>query len=691
MKKKFLIIMLLMPWLVFAKDYKIMEFEYSDAYKNWIDNKDKNSFFQPVKYKFNNVANINIGADITQSRYNLKDDNLVPPVRNQGKTESCWAFTSSDAIHSNYLKTHTGDATLINKLFSPVHIELMANNNNITGLDLLNRLPVNRSLNAGGNYFITSSYLLTLKGPVYENDNLKLDDYSKLLKDNGISNDVVPSASANDLNMNVIKDLKPSVQVNNISLYYDAINNGLCTENVKNVLKDAIVNKGALATNMYIGAEYFGGTNNQYYYYDGTESPNHGVLITGWDDNIEINNFNLNHLPSSKGAWIAKNSYGNAFGDDGYFYISYNDSRICNAVFSFYDVSDNVSDNVYYYDEFVPEAGGALNTNTSVFFANKFKRNTSNTQKERIDSVSMFMPSVRTQYNVYYSSTGELNKLTKIASGVSTSNGYHSIPIETGKQVILNDSASEYYAIVYEYVPEGLTKYDISLFGPSSTPFFVNSTTTDNVSFYAMQSPILENWNPVTADGGTVLNNTIKVYTSFVDDTETSVLDPETTFLLNNGNNNGDNTGTGNNDSGTGDTNNDNTGTGNDTNNNTPNNDNNNGNNTNNETPSTNNNNNTSNSNNNANNTNNDSNVEIVDKDKVNTIQFVNNPLNEEKDSSKLDAKKDIADDNIKGKDYGTIENPHTGAIISIVIITVAIITLTILYRLERNKIIYKI
>jgi C1A family cysteine protease len=55
-------------------------------------------------------------------------------------------------------------------------------------------------------------------------------------------------------------------------------------------------------------------------YYRGTETPNHGVLIVGWDEN-------RSH-PGGRGAWIVKNSWGRDWGDRGFFYIAYGSASI---------------------------------------------------------------------------------------------------------------------------------------------------------------------------------------------------------------------------------------------------------------------------------------------------------------------------------------------------------------------------
>ena len=49
---------------------------------------------------------------------------------------------------------------------------------------------------------------------------------------------------------------------------------------------------------------------------------NHAITVVGWDDSIATSNFRPN-TPSSKGAWICKNSWGTNYFSSGYCYISY--------------------------------------------------------------------------------------------------------------------------------------------------------------------------------------------------------------------------------------------------------------------------------------------------------------------------------------------------------------------------------
>ena len=53
------------------------------------------------------------------------------------------------------------------------------------------------------------------------------------------------------------------------------------------------------------------------YCYIGTEKPNHDSVIVGWDDDYPKENFNMEL--EGDGAFICTNSWGENFGDQGYF------------------------------------------------------------------------------------------------------------------------------------------------------------------------------------------------------------------------------------------------------------------------------------------------------------------------------------------------------------------------------------
>ena len=56
---------------------------------------------------------------------------------------------------------------------------------------------------------------------------------------------------------------------------------------------------------------------------------NHAVTLVGWDDSFPAENWPEGRRPPADGAWIAKNSWGRDWGNDGFFLLSYYDKTIC--------------------------------------------------------------------------------------------------------------------------------------------------------------------------------------------------------------------------------------------------------------------------------------------------------------------------------------------------------------------------
>lgn len=227
--------------------------------------------------------------------YDLRTLNLVTPAKNQGSCGCCWSFATTGSIESYWLKNGFGTYDLSEQNIRTCNGFFVDVDGSCTG----------------GNPKKSNAYFVRGSGPVLESD----DSYN--VDPNEVCNSsYTPIAYIGDFR------IFPTDQA---------------------VVKQAIIDYGALYTNMYYDAAYYNSSTNTYYY-NGTNSTDHAVLLVGWDDNKVTS--------GGTGAWIIKNSWGTTWGENGYFYISYNDTKVLttNACFpSRYEY--NPIETIYSYDE----------------------------------------------------------------------------------------------------------------------------------------------------------------------------------------------------------------------------------------------------------------------------------------------------------------------------------------------------
>jgi C1A family cysteine protease len=213
------------------------------------------------------------------SRYDLRDYGWVSPVKNQKSSGNCWAFTAISALESSILK-----ATNQIYDFSEENLKNVMTYYSDYGWALV---P-----NKGGYDDMGVAYLISWLGAVNEG----FESY--------------------DVNTALSPVLNSSIHVQNV--VYLTRNN--YTDN--DAIKEAIMKYGGVAAGMYYSSYYLKGNS---YYYSGSSGQNHAVTVVGWDDNYSKTNFKT--TPEGDGAWICKNSWGESWGDKGYFYISYYDTK----------------------------------------------------------------------------------------------------------------------------------------------------------------------------------------------------------------------------------------------------------------------------------------------------------------------------------------------------------------------------
>ncbi len=111
-----------------------------------------------------------------------------------------------------------------------------------------------------------------------------------------------------------------------------------------NAVKQALLDYGPLFVTMNASAPGFSLYSGGVFEYWVSGGVNHCVLLVGWDDSLP-------HSHGS-GAWIAKNSWGTSWGENGYFKIAYGSASFCDYVSAFTCTAGfDYRETLYYYDE----------------------------------------------------------------------------------------------------------------------------------------------------------------------------------------------------------------------------------------------------------------------------------------------------------------------------------------------------
>jgi C1A family cysteine protease len=336
--------------------------------------------------------------DTLPSSFDWRDYGKVTSVKDQGYCGSCWAFASIANVESKMLMD--GQATLPDPDYSE-------NNAKECNYAEINNISGGTSCD-GGNYYIVAD-LLSKKGTVLES----CDPY--------VASDV---------------DCKDTCPYQETLLDWRIICEDVIPDT--NVLKAYIQTYGPVYTAMYAGFYEFSIYDGTYtLHYTGTETPNHVVLIVGWDDNLSY--------PGGTGGWIAKNSWGTEWGDEGYFTIAYGSASIGMYSAYLYDWQEyDSNDNLYYYDDcgFTNAWGEYGGLNTTCWGLCVFTP----IDNAPIERVEFWTTDITTDVDVYlYDDFDGANLSNLLASKLNNSfdeAGYHSVemdtpvPISTGDDVV---------------------------------------------------------------------------------------------------------------------------------------------------------------------------------------------------------------------------------------------------------------
>jgi len=332
------------------------------------------------------------------AKYDLRTLGRVTPAKDQGPNGTCWVFATMSSLESCLLLPPATTA------YDFAEDNCVLKN----GFYVLPEGPYA----TGGFYQESTAYLARWGGPILESQ----DPYG---------DGVTPTGLALSKHVQQVLWLPGRGYLPGENVNWTGI--------AKDAAKGAVTARGGVWSTIHVGGNedqtaYFNDATDAWYY-NGTGNTDHAVLIAGWDDNYPASNFAAAHRPPGNGAWIVKNSWGTGWGANGFFYVSYYDTKFgdCLACFDNAEATSNYK-GIYQYDPLGVCNTVGWNTSTS-WFASTFTAGAS----DGLAAVGFYAMAPGTTYQVYAGAT-LAGKALK-ASGTVTYAGYYTVKLPTPMQL----------------------------------------------------------------------------------------------------------------------------------------------------------------------------------------------------------------------------------------------------------------
>ncbi len=243
-------------------------------------------------------------AIVTPTAYSSREQYITTP-KNQGDFGLCWAFSAVACAEADAIKNHGADRDTLD--LSEWHLAYFSYH----GV----RAETGDSVSISGNI------------PYYEVGGFDMLSSFTLSAGIGFADEATAPYSVLSANpratLGMDKMYDSVYKINNI-YFYD-----IKTQPEK--IKEAIMEYGAVSAS-YLGSENYYNASNYTQYCETADDADHAITVVGWDDDFSRSSFRQGAfdftIPKSNGAWLVKNSWGDTWGDGGYFWISYEDATL---------------------------------------------------------------------------------------------------------------------------------------------------------------------------------------------------------------------------------------------------------------------------------------------------------------------------------------------------------------------------
>ena len=446
----------------------------------------------------------NISEISDYSKYNLADT-LEMRVEHQGNTTECWGFSLLKSMETN-IALKEGETVLED--FSERHMDYATSK---TFSDGINPNAFDREIGYGGLFVVGLAYLTNGQGAVLEQD-MPFKNHENLISLEEINKPVDTIVNDYAILPTINKKYTKDVNGNTISVtYYKSDMQTEYTHDELNalrmIIKQHIIQNGSIASmtggnlsKFYNNEKVFEAT--AYNCNDSSKIRDHAITIVGWDDNYPKENFGNGKMPSTNGAYIVLNSYGENVFNNGYMYISYEDYFIEQEIYGIESTGEVDYDKIYQHDYFGGVYQVGLNSTNTGYYGAIYERNTD--INEYIDSIAVTICDY-SNIEIYINPTnGNLSKDSLIKVGESNrilNPGYHRINIKP------TQLTGESFAVIIKQTSENERFY------------FQVETNVENTAYALVES---SNKSYVSTDGNS-WTNISDISVTGVDMTKTDV------------------------------------------------------------------------------------------------------------------------------------------------------------------------
>lgn len=363
---------------------------------------------------------------VIPSAYDSREQGLITSVKNQASTGACWSFAAISAAETSAVKNGFADINTVD--YSEAHLtwfglrSFSENEADPThGDGIFSPSPYTD----GGNWMRSVFALARWSGAQLE-ENAPFNGFPEAMGNYG--------------------------EEERYASYAHLQNSKFISSDDETGIKQAILDSGSITASFYYSQSFLNYSDNGAAYYQrSVTNTNHTAVIVGWDDNFSKDNFK--YTPERDGAWLVKNTWGEYWGDSGYFWVSYCDTSL--SCFVTYDMesTDNY-DNIYQYDGFGYKGWAYITGETTMTMANVFTADS----LEALKAASFHTVQNDVDYTVsVYTNLddGDLptdGRLVATKSGHLDHRGYYTIELDEPVAVRAN---SKYSVVVSITVPEG--------------------------------------------------------------------------------------------------------------------------------------------------------------------------------------------------------------------------------------------